>query len=194
MTRIIAGIAGGRRLATPRHDRTRPTTDRVREAVFSAITAFYGRGAAPPETSLDGIAFLDLYAGSGAVGLEAASRGASPVLLVEKDRRTAAMTRHNSATTGVGGTVRAEPVAKVLAERPAEPFRVVWLDPPYDMPTAQLEEVATTLVERGWLTADPLVIAERSSRSAPISWPGQLPSHWERRYGETTLYFAAQED
>src|SRR6187200_3360511 len=92
MSRIIAGSRRGRRIAMPPGDRTRPTSDRVREALFSAIAAWAGRAAEPVEQSLAGLAFCDLYAGSGAVGLEAASRGAYPVLLIERDLRTAQLT------------------------------------------------------------------------------------------------------
>src|SRR6188472_4251172 len=92
MTRIIGGAAGGRRISTPRGVHTRPTSDRVREALFSAIESWCG--------SLHGLRFLDLYAGSGAVGLEAWSRGAGVVTLVEQDRRTAALISGNARTLG----------------------------------------------------------------------------------------------
>src|SRR6476619_8665658 len=92
MTRIIGGTAGGRRIATPRGANTRPTSDRVREALFSAVESWCG--------SLSGLRFLDLYAGSGAVGLEAWSRGAGVVTLVEQDRRTAALVSANARELG----------------------------------------------------------------------------------------------
>jgi 16S rRNA (guanine966-N2)-methyltransferase len=100
-SRIIAGSRRGQRIAMPSGERTRPTTDRVREALFSAIAAWLGTSAEPAERSLAGLAFCDLYAGSGAVGLEAASRGASPVLLVERDPRTAQVARGNSEALGL---------------------------------------------------------------------------------------------
>src|SRR5689334_5905073 len=107
MTRIIAGLAGGRRIVTPSGDATRPTTDRVREALFSAIASWAGRSDRPAGEALRGLSFCDLYAGSGAVGLEAASRGASPVLLVERTARTARLIRQNAA--------RLQPAAEVVA-------------------------------------------------------------------------------
>ena len=96
VTRIIAGARGGRRLAMPTGNSTRPTTDRVREALFSTITAWAGRSSASADEALAGLSFADLFAGSGAVGLEAASRGAAPVLLVERSRRTAALAARNA--------------------------------------------------------------------------------------------------
>src|SRR3990170_2743067 len=108
MTRIIGGSAGGRRLSTPRGLNTRPTSDRVREALFSAIEAWCG--------SLAGLRFLDLYAGSGAVGLEARSRGAGVVTLVEQDRRTAALISDNARALGfTRANVLPFPVAATLA-------------------------------------------------------------------------------
>src|SRR5690349_24184329 len=125
MTRIIGGAAGGRRLQTPTGDATRPTSDRVREALFSALESQLG--------SLSGLRFLDLYAGSGAVGLEAGSRGAASVTLVESDRRTAALIEDNARTVGIAAQVLAQPVARVLATSPAAPYDVVFADPPYPL-------------------------------------------------------------
>ncbi|WP_028709421.1 16S rRNA (guanine(966)-N(2))-methyltransferase RsmD [Propionicicella superfundia] len=194
MTRIIAGSRGGRRLATPSHARTRPTTDRVREAVFSAIADFFDRGGLAAEDSLTGLSFCDLYAGSGAVGLEAASRGAAPVLLVERDRATAAVARSNAAALGLAAAVRVAPVERIVAAVPPEPFRIVWLDPPYDMPSERVGDVLATLCEARWLAPDPLVVVERSGRSDPVPWPRPLPIRWKRRYGETAVYYAAEEE
>ena len=111
MTRIIGGTAGGRRLETPRGQTTRPTSDRVREALFSAIESRTG--------SLDGLRFLDLYAGSGAVGLEAWSRGAGVVTMVEHDRRTAALITRNAAALGFA---KARVVATSVATFLASPY------------------------------------------------------------------------
>src|SRR6478735_4951588 len=126
MTRIIGGAAGGRRISTPRGVLTRPTSDRVREALFSAIESWCG--------SLRGLRFLDLYAGSGAIGLEAWSRGAGVVTLVEQDRRTAALVRDNARTIGFSkAVVVASSVAGTLRRSPAAPYDVVFLDPPYPL-------------------------------------------------------------
>src|SRR5215218_7676192 len=112
MTRIISGAAGGRRLATPSGPATRPTTDRVREALFSSIESWCG--------SLQGLRFLDLFAGSGAVGLEAWSRGAGVVTLVESDRRTARLIADNARTLGFAkADVVSGKVSHVLATPPA---------------------------------------------------------------------------
>lgn len=189
MSRIIAGSHRGRRISMPATDKTRPTTDRVREALFSAITSWVGTSARPPEESLSGLSFCDLYAGSGAVGLEAASRGAAPVLLVEADKRTAGTTSGNVATLGLQArvlTMKVEP----LTRQPAEsPFDVVFADPPYDLSAEAVESVLVALLEQGWVAADGLVVVERSRRSPDLRWPGGFEDTWSRRYGETTLIF-----
>src|SRR3712207_1357199 len=130
MSRIIAGSAGGRRIRVPSGAATRPTTDRVREAVFSAVTSWAATATAASEAALSGLGFCDLYAGSGAVGLEAASRGAAPVLLVEQDRRTVSHIRRNAADLGLAVTIRSGDV-RALLRRPAETrFDLVFADPP----------------------------------------------------------------
>src|ERR1700742_3026061 len=115
MTRIIGGSAGGRTISTPRGNATRPTSDRVREALFSAIEAWCG--------SLQGLRFLDLYAGSGAVGLEAWSRGAGVVTLVESDRRTCRLIGQNAQVLGFAKpNVVCSEVNHALATPPAAPY------------------------------------------------------------------------
>lgn len=188
VSRIIAGTAKGRRLATPAHSRTRPTTDRVREALFSALESWFGT-----DTGLEGLSFLDLYAGSGAVGLEAASRGADPVVLVEADRKTAELIRTNARTTGLRVEVRTARVEQVLAGG-ARPFDVVWLDPPYDVRDDTVDEVITALTAGGWVAGAGLIVLERSSRSPEPVWPASVTENWSRRYGETTLHFAELEE
>ena len=183
MTRIIGGAAGGRRLQTPKGDLTRPTADRVREALFSAVEAALG--------SLEGLRFLDLYAGSGAVGLEALSRGATAATLVEHDRRTAGLIRANARTVGLGeAEVLTGSVARHLAERPAAPYDVVFLDPPYHLTGKTVAADLTALAVNGWLGQDAVVVVERSSREALPPWPAGYVEGRERRYGETTLSFA----
>lgn len=176
----------------PPHTRTRPTTDRTREALFSTLATWVG--AAGSDEPLAGYAFLDLFGGSGAVGLEAASRGARPVLIVESDRRTAEIARRNAASTGLDVSVRADRAERViaepiLAEQHMARFDVVWLDPPYDVPTAAVDALVADLVAHGRVAGDGLVVVERSGRSAPVSFPEGWES-WHRRYGETTLYYA----
>ena len=173
MTRIISGDAGGRRLRTPPGSSTRPTSDRVREALFSRLEH---RGL------LDGTRVLDLYAGSGAVGLEARSRGAGVVTFVEQDRRTAALITRNAAALGFSRSrVIASAVATALQSPPAAP---------YDLPEEALAAVLTALVERGWLGPESFVVVERSTRSPQPRWPAGLEFSGEKRYGETAMWFA----
>ena len=182
MTRIIGGSAGGRRLQTPKGDLTRPTSDRVREALFSAVQSALG--------SLEGLRFLDLYAGSGAVGLEAISRGAAAATLVEQDRRTAGLIRTNARTVGLtAADVVTSSVARHLAERPTAPYDVVFLDPPYSLAPAAVAADLGALATNGWLTDQALVVVEHSSRQPLAPRPPGFAEGRERRYGETTLSF-----
>jgi 16S rRNA (guanine966-N2)-methyltransferase len=182
VTRIIGGAAGGRRITTPKGDSTRPTSDRVREALFSAFEAWCG--------SLHGLRVLDLYAGSGAVGLEAWSRGAGVVTLVERDRRTAALVRSNARTLGFTKVdVRVGSVAGTLARPPAAPYDIVFLDPPYPLADDAVAADLAALVEHGWLVPDAMVVVERSARSPEPRWPDGLVDSRSKRYGETVLWY-----
>ena len=182
MTRIIGGSARSRRLKTPGGQATRPTSDRVREALFSALEAQLG--------SLTGSRFLDLYAGSGAIGLEAVSRGAGALTAVESNRRTARLVQDNAATLGFGNVeVIAQPVARVLALNPRAHYDVVFADPPYPMDNEEVEEVLALLVAHGWLATGSVLVVERSARSVEPSWPVGLVRERERRYGETVLWY-----
>jgi 16S rRNA (guanine966-N2)-methyltransferase len=183
MTRIIGGSAGGRRLRTPPGDATRPTSDRVREALFSALESALG--------TLAGRSFLDLYAGSGAVGLEAASRGAGPVLAVESDRRAARLVEANARDLGLTLDVRAHPVARVLDSAPPVEagFDVVFADPPYPLANADLVAVLDSLMRNGWVRNGGTVVVERSTRTVEPAWPAGLVRFRERDYGETVLWY-----
>ena len=182
MTRIISGRAGGQRLATPAGSGTRPTSDRVREALFSRLEHL---------EVLEGARVVDLYAGSGALGLEAGSRGARSVLLVESDRRAATVARDNVAALGLPDVqVRQATVRQVLASPPAEPQTLVLMDPPYDLSEDELAGDLHSLVAQRWLAPDALVVVERSSRSPEPRWPDGLEVEGERRYGETRIWFA----
>jgi 16S rRNA (guanine966-N2)-methyltransferase len=181
VTRIIGGAAGGRRLRTPPGDATRPTADRVREALFSALEAEFG--------TLRGLRFLDLYAGSGAVGLEAASRGADAVTAVESDRRTAGVVTANAAALGFDVDVRAQPVASVLGGSPGSAYDVVFLDPPYPMATDEVVRTLSLLVEHGWVEPGGAVVVERSARSVEPTWPAGLVLRRRKKYGETVLWY-----
>ena len=182
MTRIIGGDAGGRRLRTPNGEATRPTSDRVREAMFSTLEAELG--------ALTGLRFLDLYAGSGAVGLEAMSRGAGVVTAVESDRRTARLVRDNATTLGFRKVeVLAQAVGKVLGQHPRAPYDVVFADPPYPLENAELEQVLALLVSHEWLAAGSLLVVERSARSVEPAWPAGLVRDRTKQYGETVLWY-----
>jgi 16S rRNA (guanine966-N2)-methyltransferase len=182
MTRIIGGVAGGRRIKAPTGTSTRPTSDRVREALFSAVDAALG--------SLHGLRFLDVYAGSGAVGLEARSRGAGVVTLVEHDRRTAATIRDNVATLGFSHVdVVVAPAARALERTPSAPYDVVFLDPPYAVGAEEVQMALVALRDGGWLAHGALVVVERSTRGPELAWPAGLIGDRRKKYGETTLWY-----
>lgn len=176
----------------PSGDRTRPTTDRVREALFSAIAAWAQTSERTADQALAGLGFCDLYAGSGAVGLEAASRGADPVLLVEADRRTAAMARRNAAELELAARVQATRVEAVVRLPAAEAYDIVFADPPYDLSTDLVDRQLGDLVDRGWVADPGLVVLERSRRTPDPSWPAAVTERWQRTYGETVLHFGAR--
>ncbi|MCW2833453.1 MAG: putative methyltransferase [Nocardioides sp.] len=182
MTRIIGGAAGGRRLVTPRGSATRPTSDRVREALFSAVEAWSG--------SLSGLRFLDLYAGSGAVGLEAWSRGAGVVSFVEQDRRTAALIARNAESLGATRAyVAASSVAATLRKSPSAPYDIVFADPPYPLADEEVATALAALVHGDWLVPGALVVVERSARSPDLTWPEGLVGDRAKKYGETMLWY-----
>ena len=189
MSRIIAGKAKGRRLAAPKGSHTRPTTDRTREALFSVLASWFGAADGEADEQLAGVAVLDLFAGSGAVGLEAASRGAGPVVLVEADRATAALIESNAASASLRVEVRAMKAQTFVASK-GHGFDLVFLDPPYDLPTERVDELLTELAV-GVLADRGLAVVERSGRSTPPRFPAHFTETWSREYGETTLYFGA---
>lgn len=190
MTRIISGRAKGARLSVPKGARTRPTTDRVREALFSSIVTWFNSADADAAHHLAGLAVADLYSGSGAVALEAASRGAARVFAVEADTPTAHLIGQNADRLGLDVRVRAAKALAWAAGAEASALDLVFIDPPYDVPSSDIERLVATLVERDALVEDALVVVERSSRSAPISWPEGWANSWDRHYGETVLHFA----
>jgi 16S rRNA (guanine966-N2)-methyltransferase len=180
VSRIVAGTAGGRTLRVPSRG-TRPTSERVREALFSRLEH---AGA------VTGAAVLDLYAGSGALGLEAASRGARRVVLVEAGREAARTCRENARSLGLPHVeVIASRVESFLAGAPDERFDLALLDPPYDVGDHALEGVLAALDER-WLAPGASLVVERSRRSGPPRWPAGLQPGGERAYGDTALWFA----
>jgi 16S rRNA (guanine966-N2)-methyltransferase len=184
VTRIIAGMAGGRRLAVPAGRSTRPTSDRTREGLFSAVVAALG--------TLHGARVLDLYAGSGAVGLEALSRGAGDVLLIESDPGAVQVIRRNVETVALPGAIVVQDrVGRALRRGPASsgPRDFVFADPPYAVGDDELRQVLETLAAAGWLATGALVVVERDARSGPLPWPAGIAQDRSRRYGETVLWY-----
>jgi 16S rRNA (guanine966-N2)-methyltransferase len=183
MTRVVAGAARGRRLAVPPGTATRPTSDRAREGLFSTLTSMVRAWA--------GRRVLDLYAGSGAVGLEAVSRGADHCLLVESDPKALATVRANVATLGLPGTdVHGGRVERLVAgPPPGPPYDVVFLDPPYDLGDEDLRVVLAGLRDQGWLAPDAVLAVERSTRGGTWEWPDGFAADRSRRYGEATLWY-----
>lgn len=181
MSRIIAGELGGRRLAVPGGRTTRPTSDRTREALFSSLSATHDLHAGT---------FLDLYAGSGAVGLEAVSRGAPDAVLVEASRDAARVIQRNIQQLGVSDRVRlvTARVAAAIEQLGGLGATTVFLDPPYDDDAEQLAETVRRLVADGVAAADALIVVERDRRSA-WRWPDGTEALRDRRYGETVLWY-----
>ncbi len=190
--RIISGFAGSLALSTPGVG-TRPTSDRVREAIFSALEA---------RDSIADARVLDLYAGSGALGLEAASRGASLVRLVERSAKAAAVCRKNAAivlrqaaqsqtaqSTGLRIEVSAQSVQAFLGSD-LETWDLVFMDPPYELGETELLRDLRSLVPR--LAPDARICLERSSRSPEPAWPTGLALDRRKDYGDTTLWWATQ--
>lgn len=180
--RVIAGSARGRRLDAPPGRAVRPTADRVREALFSSLAA------AVPDARV-----LDLFTGSGALGIEALSRGAACASLVERDRRTAAVAERNLVGTGLtdrGVVVRAD-AADFVKDPLGGPFDIVLLDPPYEYPLASIYTLVAVLEEVGALTTDVTVVVERDRRDPDLDAeiPTFLRLDRRRSYGDTVLLY-----
>jgi 16S rRNA (guanine966-N2)-methyltransferase len=184
MTRIIAGTAGGRRISAPDGRTTRPTSDRAREALFASVQSDLG--------DLDGLRVMDLYAGSGAIGLEALSRGAAHALLVEADRKAAQVIKANIAALRLpGAQLVADRVERVVGGgNPGAPYDVVVADPPYAVTDDEVAAVLADLVGGNWLAEDAVVVVERSKRAAEPAWPQGLERDRSRGYGEAVLWYA----
>jgi 16S rRNA (guanine966-N2)-methyltransferase len=180
VTRLISGVAGGRRLKVPRSG-VRPTGDRAREALFNSLKSL---------TDLRGAAVLDLYAGSGALGLEALSRGAGSVVFVESAPGVLPVLKDNLAAVGLpGGRVIAGSVPTVVRGAPPAQFDVVLADPPYATPVEEVVGVLRALVDGGWLAPEAVLVVERSGREQPWEWPTPLTGLRDRRYGEAQLRY-----
>ncbi len=190
MTRIVSGAAGGRTLRVPGTG-TRPTSERVREALFSRLEHL---------GVVAGARVLDLYAGSGALGLEAASRGAATVTFVESSRAAADVCRANATATRLPRLhVVTERTERFVDRSGAAVWDVVLIDPPYELAEADLARVLGALsgvddepgAAGSHLAADAVVVVERSSRSPEPTWPIAMVRTEERRYGETVIWFAS---
>jgi 16S rRNA (guanine966-N2)-methyltransferase len=181
--RVIAGSMRGRRLTVPEGDLVRPTKDRVREAIFSALDA---RGAI-----VDALV-LDLYSGSGALAIESLSRGADRALLVEKDRVALDAIAHNIERLELKSRTRVSRanVTTFLAgpPPPEAPFDLVFADPPYDTSADAVEELLAALMVPGWLAPEAMISVERPAR-AEIRPPEGLRACWERTFGDTLMFF-----
>lgn len=186
--RVIGGRWRGRPLSAPKGRDTRPTTDRVREAIFSSIYSLFG--------DLDGITVLDLYAGSGALGIEALSRGAARCIFVESEARAAQAIASNLAALGVGraeATLMRANVSQGLPERLGSVGASLLLaDPPYRIDPLEFSQVLQALVGGGVLAGDALVVYEHAS-TAEALWPDGFSAVAERPYGDTVVSFAAYE-
>jgi 16S rRNA (guanine966-N2)-methyltransferase len=184
--RVVAGSAGGLRLESPRGTSTRPTTERVREAVFASLGS-----------ATSGAAVLDLFAGSGAMAVEAMSRGARCAVLVERDRRAAEVCRRNISHTGFGAAARVveADVGRYLGRPlpPEAPFDLVCCDPPYDLGDAELAGILGRLGEGGWLHAGAFVVVERPAGSSLVAPPGWR-HRFSRPYGDTLVHLLCTSD
>lgn len=185
VTRIVAGFAGSLALQVPRSG-TRPTSDRTREGIFSALEA---------RDEIRGARVLDLYAGSGALGLEAISRGARSAILVDSSSDAAGVCRRNARTVRAAAPEGDAPSVEVVSRSAlgylqvgVEPFDLVFLDPPYDVDEDDLQRVLSALVPR--LGEDAVVVVERSVRSPAPRWPDGIEERRSRNYGETAVYYA----
>ncbi len=186
MTRIIAGRARGRRLSVPPAG-TRPTSDRVREAMFSALDSERARLGEPWSE----LRVLDLYAGSGALGLEALSRGAASVLLVERSRAAASVLRANVRAVGLPGADVLVADVRRLATSSATgaAATLVLVDPPYDLTAAELSSTLAQVLAHGWIAPGADVVVERSARDAECPLPDTWTLVRRRDYGETALWY-----
>jgi 16S rRNA (guanine966-N2)-methyltransferase len=179
--RIVGGRLGGRILAGPKSQAIRPTSDRLRESLFNILA--HGHG--DPVT---GARVLDLFAGTGALGLEAMSRGASFALFIDDDTEARALMRQNVEALGLGGVTRIfrRDATKLGAAHPVEPFSLVFLDPPYRYGLA--EGALVSLRSGGWLTPDALVIVEEAADAAFQAPDGFIETD-RRRYDDSEFIF-----
>jgi 16S rRNA (guanine966-N2)-methyltransferase len=179
--RIVGGRLRGRKLAAPKSQAVRPTSDRLRESLFNILIHAYG----DPVT---GARVLDLFAGTGALGLEAMSRGADYSLFVDDGAEARALIRENVEALGLGGTTRIfrRDASKLGPAHPVEPFSLVFLDPPYGQDLA--ETALSSARAGGWLAPEALIVVEESAAAA-FKPPEGFEEIERRAYGDTVLIF-----
>ena len=184
--RIIAGVAKGRTLSAVA-DATRPTSDRAREGLFSSLTSEFG--------SFEGLHVLDLFGGSGAIGLEALSRGASSVHIVEKDDAAQRTIETNFELIKKSNAVGKFQLFGMSAERflkdaPKDKYHLVYIDPPYDFSNQAVEDILSALHDYEFLSSDAFIAVERTARGQQFIWPDAFSPARERNYGHATIYYA----
>jgi 16S rRNA (guanine966-N2)-methyltransferase len=183
--RIIAGLAKGRTLSTVAGS-TRPTSDRAREGLFSSLVSEFG--------DFVGIHFLDLFAGSGAIGLEALSRGSSLVHSVEKNEvacKTISKNFDLISKSKVAGSFHLYAMSsqRFVEGPPPTQYDIVYLDPPYDFPVAELLKCLASLRAGGFLKEDTVIAVEKASKSQSLIWPDGYEAFRERGYGQAVIYY-----
>ncbi len=184
--RIIAGVAKGRTLSTV-SGATRPTSDRAREGLFSSLTSEFG--------DFLGLHVLDLFAGSGAVGFEALSRGATLVHGVEKESDAIKTITTNSELVAKAGPtgkfhLYSMSVQRFVSDPAHDQYHLVYIDPPYDFPSSELEEILRLLAQGNFLKSDAFIAVERRAKGGQFTWPQSYEAVRERNYGQATIYYA----
>ena len=185
--RIIAGSAKGKTLISPPDARTRPTSDRAREGLFSSLISEF--------SSLTGLSFLDLFAGSGAVGVEALSRGAKLVHAVESegDMGNVAISNFQLVNSPAGSYrvfhTKAERFLESDHANEKSQYDIIFIDPPYELSNAAIEELLATILSRGLLRPHGIIAIERESKGAPFTWPTTLEEIKVRSYGQGSIYY-----
>lgn len=185
--RIVGGVARGRTLSSVAGP-TRPTSDRAREGLFSSLLSEFG--------DFEGLNFLDLFAGSGAIGLEALSRGASVVHAVEKDENAGRTIKTNADLVKKGNTLGdfhlyAMSVQKFLESPALTSYDIIYVDPPYDFPDSDLYKCLMELQAGGFVREGAVVAVERASKSSAVEWPDGFEALRERNYGQAVIYYAS---
>ena len=183
--RIIAGVAKGRNLGTVAQA-TRPTSDRAREGLFSSLSSEFG--------TFEGLRVLDLFAGSGAIGLESLSRGATLVHVVEKDEQAVKTIEANYELvkkSNPAGKMQifGMSVERFLNDQPREKYHLVYIDPPYDFSNQGVEDILSKLHDESFLSSDAFIAVERNTRSDQFIWPDAFIPVRERNYGQASIYY-----